>query len=84
MEKLITPKDVSERYGCSLPTARKYIRRCNPHMEDPLVAPEWAFREWEKSRTVYEKPKKMSNKEFDRLKQQIEQGAMWIPRTREG
>ena len=52
MEKLITVKDVCQRYGCTLPTARKYIRECNPHMERPLTAPEWAFREWENKRTV--------------------------------
>ena len=52
MERLITVKDVRERYQCSLPTARKYIRQCNPHMEDPLAVPEWAFREWEANRTV--------------------------------
>ena len=64
MERLITVKDVSERYGCSLPTARKYIRRCNPHMENPLAVPEWAFREWEESRTVCEKksPRRMLKK----------------------
>lgn len=84
MEKLITPKDVSERYGCSLPTARKYIRRCNPHMEDPLVVPEWAFREWEKSRTVSEKPKTMPKKEYERLMRRIDHGDMYIPRKREG
>jgi len=53
MERLITVKDVSERYSCSLPTARKYIRQCNPHMENPLVVPEWAFREWEENRMVF-------------------------------
>lgn len=53
MEKLITVRDVKERYGCSLPTARKYIRQCNPHMENPLAVPEWAFREWEEKRLVY-------------------------------
>ena len=52
MERLITVKDVRERYQCSLPTARKYIRQCNPHMENPLAVPEWAVREWEAKRTV--------------------------------
>ena len=52
METLVTVRDVSERYKCSLPTARKYIRQCNPHMEKPLSTTEWAFREWETSRTV--------------------------------
>ena len=53
MDRLVTVKAVKERYGCSLPTARKYIRQCNPHMENPLAAPEWAFLEWELNRTVY-------------------------------
>ena len=57
MEKLVTVSDVRERYGCSRQTARKYIRQCNPHMEKPLVTPEWAFREWEAGRTVSEQPR---------------------------
>ena len=52
MEKLITVKDVAERYGCSAPTARRYIRQCNPHMESPLTTYAWALHEWERSRTV--------------------------------
>jgi len=43
---------MKERYGCSNPTARKYLRQCHPHMESPLAAPEWAVREWEESRIV--------------------------------
>lgn len=49
MEKLVTVKDVSERYGCSMPTARKYLRQMY-HYEKPLAAPIWAFNEWEKNR----------------------------------
>ncbi len=49
MERLITVKDIRERYGCTSPTARKYIRQMF-HYESPLTAPEWAFREWEKDR----------------------------------
>lgn len=52
MERLVTVRDMKERYGCSNPTARKYLRQCHPHMESPLVAPEWAVREWEESRMV--------------------------------
>ena len=52
MERLVTVKDIKQRYGCSCPTARKYMRQIVPHMENPLSAPEWAFREWEASRTV--------------------------------
>ena len=49
MEKLVTVKDMRERYGCSLPTARKYLRQMF-HYENPLAAPRWAFDEWESNR----------------------------------
>lgn len=52
MEQLVTVRAMRERYGCSMPTARKYLRECHPHMENPLTAPEWAVQEWEDSRTV--------------------------------
>ena len=49
MERLVTVNDMRERYGCSLPTARKYLRQMF-HYENPLAAPRWAFDEWERSR----------------------------------
>ena len=49
MERLVTVKDVRERYGCTNPTARKYLRQMF-HYEQPLAAPQWAFDEWEQSR----------------------------------
>ena len=49
MERLVTVKDMKERYGCSLPTARKYLRQMF-HYENPLTAPRWAFDEWEQNR----------------------------------
>ena len=49
MERLVTVKDMQERYGCSLPTARKYLRQMY-HYENPLTAPRWAVDEWEQSR----------------------------------
>ena len=49
MERLVTVKDMAERYGCSLPTARKYLRQMF-HYENPLAAPKWAFDEWEQDR----------------------------------
>lgn len=52
MERVITVRDMRERYGCSGPTARKYLRQIVPHMENPLSAPEWAFNEWENSRVA--------------------------------
>ena len=45
----MTVRDVSERYGCSLKTARKYLRQMY-HFENPLTAPLWAFNAWEESR----------------------------------
>ena len=52
MDDLMTVRGMRERYGCSNPTARKYLRQCHPHMENPLTAPVWAVEEWENSRTV--------------------------------
>lgn len=52
MDQLMTVKGMRERYGCSNPTARKYLRQCHPHTENPLTAPVWAVEEWEDSRTV--------------------------------
>lgn len=52
MERVVTVKAMCERYGCSLPTARKYLRQITPHMENPLSCHEWALKEWEESRTV--------------------------------
>lgn len=49
MERLITVKDMAERYGCSMQTARKYLRQMF-HYETPLTAPAWALMEWEQSR----------------------------------
>ena len=82
MDKLITVKDVSERYSCSLPTARKYIRQCNPHMEKPLATPEWAFREWENGRSVYKRAEKITKSEYGRLMARCEK--VHVPRKREG
>ena len=49
MERLITVKDIRERYGCSPNTARKYLRQMY-HYEVPLTAPQWALAEWERGR----------------------------------
>lgn len=81
MERLVTVRDVRERYGCSLPTARKYLRQVIPHMEDPLTAPEWAFREWEEKRTVI--PVTVSKKRRNEILYKM-QGRVHVPRKREG
>ena len=82
MEKLITVRDVSERYGCSLPTARKYIRQCNPHMENPLTTTEMAFRDWEQGRTVVSVH--LTLKEFNAVVKRQQKGRVIVPRKREG
>ena len=78
MERLITVKDIRQRYGCSQPTAVKYLRQIIPHMEHPLTATETAFREWEERRTVY--PAETTKKQ----KQEIikrQTGKVKVPRT---
>ena len=74
MDRLVTVKEMRERYGCSNPTARKYLRQCHPHMESPLAAPEWAVQEWEDNRTVI--PASIRREVY--VKQQ---GKVIVPRT---
>ena len=81
MEPLITVKDVAERYKCSLPTARKYIRECNPHMEKPLSAYERDFTEWEHKRMQY-RVKKMTKKEYEWFEKALKYGSPLVPRSR--
>ena len=76
MDKLFTVKQMADRYGCSMPTARKYLRQCLPHMEDPLVAPEWAVVEWEEKRMV--NPSTIRRRTADNYKA----GRIIVPRTR--
>ena len=80
MERLITVRDMSERYGCSLPTARKYLRQIIPHMEKPLAAPEWAMREWEESRTVI--PADVTAKRRAEILRRQKDGRVIVPRRR--
>lgn len=80
MERLVTVKAMSERYDCSLPTARKYLRQCVPHMEDPLVAPEWAVKEWEESRMVI--PPETSRRRQVEIQQRQRDGKIKVPRRR--
>lgn len=82
MERLVTVKDMAERYGCSMKTARTYLRRMF-HYEDPLVAPKWALDEWEKSR------ERMPQGSTSRQRIEIERrktnnGRIIVPRKREG
>ena len=78
MERLVTVKDMKERYGCSNPTARKYLRQCFPHMENPLAAPLWAVEEWEDNRTVIPASRARVNTILRTT------GRVIVPRKREG
>lgn len=80
MEQLITVKAMAARYGCSLPTARRYIRECVPHLENPLVTYPWALREWEERRTVI--PPGTSRKRAEEIKAKT--ARVIVPRKREG
>lgn len=79
MERLVTVRDMCERYGCSLPTARKYLRQMF-HYENPLAAPRWAFDEWEKNRETM--PSGISNARRMNILQRKENGRTIVPRKR--
>lgn len=79
MDRLVTVKDVSERYGCSMKTARKYIRQMY-HYEDPLVAPRWAFDEWEQNRERM--PEMISSGRRVGILNRKEHGRVIVPRKR--
>ena len=78
-EQLATVKFVKNRYGCSTPTARKYLRQCVPHMENPCCATMTAFREWEDRRTVI--PAECRRRE---ILYKATKGRVIVPRKREG
>ena len=50
MERLLSVKDISERYQVKPVTARRFMRDMT-HMEKPLMVTERAVSEWEKRRT---------------------------------
>ena len=79
---MVTVKDMAQRYGCSKPTARKYLRQMF-HYEEPLAAPMWAFNEWERSRERM--PEGISREQQLVIAQrQKTNGRVIVPRTREG
>ena len=82
MERLVTVRVMRERYGCSLPTARRYIRECEPHLENPLATYEWAVRDWEEKRTVHVAG--VSRKRQAEAMRKQKTGRVIVPRTREG
>ncbi len=77
MERLITVKDMRERYGCTGATARKYIRQFPMFYESPLTAPEWALVEWENSR-------ERSQPGFRQTAHRAQTGRVIVPRRRKG
>lgn len=79
MERLVTVKDMQERYSCSLPTARKYLRQMF-HYENPLAAPQWAFDEWERSRETM--PVDISPKRKVEIERRKTTGRVIVPRRR--
>lgn len=81
MDRLITVQVMRERYGCSLPTARKYIRQIEPHLENPLATYEWALLDWEEKRTVHNT---VSRKRKAEIIKRQKAGRVIVPRTREG
>ena len=80
MEKLVTVKDMCQRYGCSMPTARKYLRQMF-HYENPLAAPQWAFDEWEQARETM--PAGVSLKRQADILNRKEHGRTIVPRKRD-
>ena len=79
MERLVTVKDIQERYGCSGATARKYLRQMF-HYENPLAAPQWAFDEWERSREKM--PEGISQERRAVILQRKTAGRVIVPRKR--
>ena len=51
MERLLSVKDIQERYQCNPATARKYIRQME-HLESPLMVSERAVNAWERRKTT--------------------------------
>ena len=65
MERLLSVKDIQERYQCNPATARKRMREMM-HMEKPLMVSESAVNEWEKRKLIM--PDYMIRQELKRRK----------------
>ena len=65
MERLLSVKDIQERYQCNPATARKYIRQME-HIEKPLMVSERAVSTWEKRKLIM--PDYMIRQEMKRRK----------------
>lgn len=79
MDRLVTVRDMQQRYGCSGATARKYLRQMF-HYENPLAAPQWAFNEWEQSRETM--PAGISKARKTEIISRKETGRIIVPRKR--
>ena len=51
MERLLSVKDLMDRYQCSRQTAIRYMQKME-HMENPYMVRSSVLQEWERSRTV--------------------------------
>lgn len=51
MERLLSVKDIQNRYQCNPATARKYMRQME-HIERPLMVSERAISNWEKRKLI--------------------------------
>ena len=65
MERLLSVRDIQERYQCNPATARRYIRQME-HIEKPLMVSERAVSDWEKRKLIM--PDWMIRQEMKRRK----------------
>ena len=79
MERLLKVSDISERYGCTAKTARKYLRQMF-HYENPLAAPERALSEWERNRERI--PVGIGNRRKAEITKRKDTGRVIVPRKR--
>ena len=81
MERLLFPEDVAAHYRCSLPTARRYIKKA-VHQEHPLAITESALMEWERSRTVLGDAAPKTGRKSQYYRQQTTPDTFKVPRKR--
>lgn len=77
MKRLLTVKEMAERYRCSEKTARRYMRSME-HMEKPLRVTENAVESWEYSRTQ----ETQTAKPAKRRRVPAQSGVIYISRVR--
>lgn len=79
MKRLLTVKEMAERYCCSEKTARRYMRQME-HMEKPLRVTENAVESWEYSRTQQAQTAEAPRKRQRRVP--AHSGVIYISRVR--